>query len=399
MKILVNMIGATKLCLAFVFLKIFKRNLYQQSIWLVCEKPNEARDNGYHLFKYIRQNYPNTNFYYVIEKGSSDKKKISEYGNILDFNSFKHCVYYLASERCISSQSMPFPYSNKLNNHLHFLRNKKMKTVWLQHGITKDKLKHEDMDYKIKKYDLLACAAEKELNFIKKEYGYPDKVAVNIGFCRYDNLYKLKNTTKKIILIMPTFRSWLSTTNPSRETTLNEQKKFEKSEFYSKYIELLNNKELNFLLTKHGYKIIFYPHYALQNFINTFQESISNENIIIADRKNFDVQDLLIKSSILITDYSSVFFDFAYMKKPIIYYQFDEVKYRDSHYKEGYFNYKNDGFGLVTDNLGYLINELTIIISNEAVMNREYSNRVDNFFTFTDDNNCLRTYNTIKSID
>lgn len=52
-----------------------------------------------------------------------------------------------------------------------------------------------------------------------------------------------------------------------------------------------------------------------------------SKEIEIAKFKDYDVQQLLIELRILITDFSSVFFDFAYMKKPVIYYQFDRDKY------------------------------------------------------------------------
>ena len=69
---------------------------------------------------------------------------------------------------------------------------------------------------------------------------------------------------------------------------------------------------------------------------------IFSDRIIIADMK-YDVQQLLKESLLLITDYSSVFFDMMYMNKPVNFYQFDEKQYRKSHYKEGYLNYQNVG--------------------------------------------------------
>ena len=44
-------------------------------------------------------------------------------------------------------------------------------------------------------------------------------------------------------------------------------------------------------------------------------------------------------------DYSSIAFDFAYMKKPLIYYQFDQDKYYTNHFAKGYFDCERDGFG------------------------------------------------------
>ena len=42
-----------------------------------------------------------------------------------------------------------------------------------------------------------------------------------------------------------------------------------------------------------------------------------------------DVNELYIISDMLITDYSSVFFDYANLKRPIIFYMYDLEHYRD----------------------------------------------------------------------
>ena len=62
----------------------------------------------------------------------------------------------------------------------------------------------------------------------------------------------------------------------------------------------------------------------MQRFLDEF--TTCSERIIIADWKKYDVQGLLKESALLITDLSSVFMDFAYMRKPMIYYQFDMGK-------------------------------------------------------------------------
>ena len=67
-----------------------------------------------------------------------------------------------------------------------------------------------------------------------------------------------------------------------------------------------------------------------------------SHHIKIADEKGYDVQKLLMKAALLVTDYSSVSMDFAYMNKPIIYYQFDSSKYRENQLQEGYFKYNKE---------------------------------------------------------
>ena len=113
---------------------------------------------------------------------------------------------------------------------------------------------------------------------------------------------------------------------------------------------------------------------------------------------DYDVQTLLMESSMLITDYSSVYFDFAYMKKPILYYQFDYDRYRKGQYQEGYYSYERDGFGLVVRDELTLIEEIEKIVKNNFTFEEKYSNRVDDFFEFRDNKNCLRTYDAISKM-
>ena len=95
----------------------------------------------------------------------------------------------------------------------------------------------------------------------------------------------------------------------------------------------------------------------------------------------------------LITDYSSIAFDFAYMKKPIIYYQFDSDEYYKKHYNKGYFNYYNDGFGEIVKTEKELIKSMvnTSINSIES----KYLKNINRFFEIRDENNCERYYSTI----
>ena len=395
-KLLKNTVGAIKFLIAFMLAKTLFNKLYKENIWLICEKKNEARDNGYHLFKYIREKQQITNAYYVIDKKSPDLNKIENLGNIIYYDTLKHYIYFLVAEKCISSQTIPYPCSKKLSDFFIILRNSKQKTVWLQHGITKDLLDHKNMDYSIFKYSLLSCAAKRECDFIKEVYGYPENVAKVIGFCRYDKLFKVKEF-ERIILVMPTHRLWLACEDKNEYANEKQSNNFIKSEFFNEYIKFLNSKQLKFLLEKYNYSLIFYPHYALQMYTRLFNKYCTNDRVIIADRKNYDVQDLLIRSKVLITDYSSVFFDFAYMKKPEIFFQFDEEKYRNSHYKEGYFNYERDGFGRVVYNTDELIKELEYTLNNGEI-EKLYNDRIDNFFSIRDDKNCERTYKAIFNI-
>ena len=75
----------------------------------------------------------------------------------------------------------------------------------------------------------------------------------------------------------------------------------------------INNQNLIDYLDKNDLELVFYPHFEIQRFLKDFH-SVS-PRVIIASFNDYDVQELLMNSKMLITDFSSVFFDFAYMGK------------------------------------------------------------------------------------
>ena len=153
------------------------------------------------------------------------------------------------------------------------------------------------------------------------------------------------------------------------------------------FYNILNNETLVQLLEKTGYELIFKPHPEIIKYINQFQ---THSNIKISVNDSF--QELFNTSSLLITDYSSVIFDFSYLKKPSIYYQPND----DYHYKQGYFNYTTMGFGDVIKDENELIQKIKYYIENECLMEEKYQKRVTSFFKYNDKNNTKRVYDWIK---
>ena len=57
-----------------------------RTIYLISERGTDARDNGYHMFRYIRQNHPEDEAYYVITKDSADYPKVAELGKVVSID-------------------------------------------------------------------------------------------------------------------------------------------------------------------------------------------------------------------------------------------------------------------------------------------------------------------------
>ena len=171
---------------------------------------------------------------------------------------------------------------------------------------------------------------------------------------------------------------------------------FEKTLYCSSFRSLIRSGRLSDMLEKYGYTLIFYPHVEMQKYVGCF--TAGSERIIIATKETHDVQKLLTDCAALITDYSSVFFDVAYLGKPTLYYQFDEDDFRRYHYKEGYFSYRDNGFGPVCITEDALLSELETLFESGMTVPSEYAKRIDGFFPLHDAKNCERTYDAIINL-
>ena len=161
------------------------------------------------------------------------------------------------------------------------------------------------------------------------------------------------------------------------------------SEYFQKINSLINNEHLTEIAKKYNYKIIFKPHPRVYEYIHLF-----NTNNYIEIDENTTYQKLFKNSDLMITDYSSVAFDFAYMEKPVIYYQYG----KDYNFEEGYFKYKTMGFGEVIPSEDELVETIEDYLENNCQMKEEYKNRVNNFYKYNDKNNCERVYNAILNL-
>jgi hypothetical protein len=365
------------------YCKIFR--IKNDDVWLLSERGDEARDNAYCFYKYMLKEHPNVNFKYVIAKDSVDLKKIQNPERVVFYRSKEHFILFITAGYLISTHIMgcspEFRIFLKLDKwNLVKIRGKR---VHLDHGIVKDK--SEGLHYGNIKLDLMISGAKPEYDFMKDTFGYPNGIIQYTGKPRYDYLI---STHKKQILVMPTWRMNLFYCPNISE--------FKKTEYFKNWNAVLNSKKLHDYLNECGYKLYFYPHYEIQPYIKAFE--IENKNIVIADFDHYDVQQLLYDSQLLITDYSSVFFDFAYMGKPVIYFQFDYEEYRLNHFKEGYFSYEQDGFGPVIKNEKNVINQIIGYIKNDFLVEKKYTDNRNRFFTLEPGKNCERVYDAIINI-
>lgn len=143
------------------------------------------------------------------------------------------------------------------------------------------------------------------------EQGYPRNDYL-INYHKSD-IKKIKDylcipENKKVILYAPTFRDNQHTSGLGYTYKLNVDFDELKTKIEDEYI------------------ILFRTHYFVANKFD-----FNKYKDFIYDVSNYDdINDLYIISDLLITDYSSVFFDFANLKKPMIFYMYDLYEYKNN---------------------------------------------------------------------
>ena len=356
----------------------FMRN---KRIWLFMDLPSIADDNGREIFTYAKDKDPDIKKYFVLKRDSKDLEDMKKIGDVLYYKSIKHRFIGLYAEKIITSHpdnNIIYPF---WGNYPFFAGLLKSSTIFLQHGITKDNVSSWLNEYDKHLIMFLTASKLEYKSIFKYHYNYKKEIVKLLGFPRFDKLKKQEDSRQ--ILIMPSWRRYLKF--KSNEVVLN-------SEFFKRFNSLINNEKLIESAKKYNYEIVFKPHPNVYDFIDLFDR---NEFVKI-DYGYAKYQKVFNHGSLLITDYSSVAFDFAYLKKPVLYYHYS----KDYHFnlQESYFNYDTMGFGEVCRSEDELVDIIIEYMKNNCELKEEYEKRIKAYFLFNDQYNAMRVYDAIKRL-
>ncbi|EAK6592517.1 glycosyltransferase [Campylobacter lari] len=367
--------------------KEFQKRLPKSNIWLLMDRDYEANDNAEHLYRYIMQNHPEQKIVFALKRDSADWSRLKKEGfNLIEFGSCKF-------ERIIKKVSKVI--SSHCDAYLMRYITPRQQFIFLQHGVTQNDVSKWLNNNKI---NLFFVATQMEFDSIVKNYTrykFGQKEVILTGFARHDALLRNKQSDIKQIIIMPTWRvSAINNVFNSNERNMKE--KFKQSEYFQKWNSLLNNNNLKKLCEQYSYTVVFKPHPNIMPYLKDFNLPFY---IKIANRDE-SLQMLFCNSSLMITDYSSVAFEMAYLKKPVIYYQFDKDVFFISHtLQKGYFDYQKDGFGPVVQDEDSLLIKLESLFRNNCKVFNNYKSNIESTFTFKDGKCCQRIYATLIQLN
>ncbi|MFD1031880.1 CDP-glycerol glycerophosphotransferase family protein [Metaplanococcus flavidus] len=351
-------------------------NVKDPNVWLVGERSNTAQDNGIVLFQWLLEN-TNVEAYYVIEEDSLDYEPIQEMKNVLVFGSPEHfdVAFRAGVLLCTHDIENILPYKPARGSFGY----ENTKRIFLQHGV----LGRKNVEYHKRNYELpfhqfvVSSEPEKE-TVVMEEMGYSDAEVIVTGLARFDRL--VQKEPPRDILLMPTWRDWINT-----------DEQFLASEYYLAYTNLIQNKKLLGLLDQYEINLYFYPHYRAQNYFQHSQRDM-HERIKFIQLGSVTVQQLLIRHALLVTDYSSVSFDFTLLEKPVVYYHFDV----DRFFRRGILRPIDETF---IGGIAGHEEELVSIIEDRIVQDfANFDVDITGIIKYQDQNNCRRIYEHVAGL-
>ena len=379
---------------AFGLMRLYDFGLYKprKPVWIFSDKLYKGGDNGEYLFRYAYENIDYATSYYIIREDTEDFKRLSKkYGkHILPFNSLRQKLMVLYADIIFATHKGVFRFCGFGKTLQEFFRGElSAKVVCIQHGLTIQDMP-ENQNRVIDNTVAYFCASPMEIeNLSQPIYGYSSDQLHLTGLPRYDGLH---SDDQKQILLAPTWRRELVITGNKAGDSKEYNPRFKKSKFYEVYNSLINDETLLQCAEETGYKLAFMLHPTIGVQKDDFKP---DRRVEVVNGAEALYEPYLTGSSLMVTDYSGVQFDFAYMKKPVVYYHPEELP---PTYENSHFSYEKDGFGPIVSNREELVAALCKYMRSGCQIEPQYENRIEKFFPYTDDKNCERICDVIKEL-
>ncbi len=375
---------------AFIYRKLAQKLFEEKEIWLYCDREN-IFDNAYYQFINDFGKNDGVERYYIID----NLKDKSRYFNskqkkyLVDFKSLKHKLLFLNCKKILTSfnslsifspfNGLPLKWYSDITDY---------EIIYLQHGILHANL---PLLYTKEKanVDKVVVSSEFEHENFKRIYNFKENDLILCGMPRFDSIDTEKKAQNRI-LFSPSWRMNLIGDYVDNKRELYEEK-FLKSEFYVQINEFLNSERLAEILEKNDLYLDFKNHPIFRDYDKYFEVKNSRINVTQDSR---EMQDYLA----MITDYSSIVFDFAYLNRPIFYFvpDYEMFKAGITHSYSKLDLPLEEGFGALTQTADELVEELERAIENGFESQEPYKSRTESFFLYKDKGCRERLYKALK---
>ena len=321
--------------LKVVFLSVFTNR--DNSVWLIGENRGEAvGDNGVWFYRYCREKAKDVSVYFVINKNSAFRRVFLKDKNCLVYGSLRHALIFHTARVVLFTHTIRDVSTVEM---FSVFGRRKFK-VYLHHGVLGYKKLNKKYLKNLRYVDLFTIGMPHEFEIAKNEMGVdPDKLQVT-GYARFDNLFSKPEESigSRVVSVMLTHRNYLSG-------------KLKGSSYLQSVNLFLDSARLHGVLEKYDVVLYFILHKEVDRERIFF--SSGSGRVRVFKNEEVVVSEVIKISDFLITDYSSVAWDFFYLKKPVIFFNLDS----DSYLQDSgcYVNIVESQLGGVVNNVDDLI--------------------------------------------
>jgi hypothetical protein len=330
---------------------------------VLMDRVSMARDNAEALYRHIAKHHPSIRIAFVLSRHCADWDRLNLDGfNLIEYQSLEHNRALMFS-RVFASSSLDEHVLNPPGLSRHRLEN--FKFVFLQHGVTQQNLS----DWlNTKPISLILTSTREEHKSISdyaSPYAFLPSQVIRTGMPRWDSLRNLSGIVKNrdFLTIAPTWRKSLVNRSGPASASLAH---FRESSYFIHWQEAIAGITQSNKVSEYGLKIVVLAH---PSFGQSSEPLFDNPLVsYVETSQSIDYGEILSRSHVLITDYSSIAFDAAALRAKILYFQFDKkTVFSNGHiFKKGYFDYELDGFGPVSENSLQLLEQLEETLGTQA---------------------------------
>lgn len=365
----------------------------KKPLWLYYDAPNAENGNAYHQFLHDLQKNDGVTRRYVAHDYDNETASAAFYAEgegLIRFDSAEHRYLHINADLIVASCVehagwCPFSWKSmeELADMVHY------KLIYLPQNVL---LAHQPLTLSEDRTlaDNIVISTSYEANLLQAEYGYNSKQIITSGMARLDRI-ELGKEAKSKVLYAPSWRAHLV---EKADIGRYEAKhgSLAVSQFWNGTKSFLSDPRLLRLLKRKNFVLDIKLDPQFRVYRDAFAQ-FENEQIRIVDK--------VIETDyrMLITDYSSRSFDFAYMKRPVIYFIPDEKEFTAGlhEFRKLDMPIEEKGFGPVTKSTDGLIDELELSLERQCVLVAPYSSRADQFFFHYDTSNRERLYQVLIS--
>jgi len=355
-------------------------------VWLIGERRgNSAQDTGWQFYRYLREKRPDIDAYFVTKR--ENLSVLPPDDHIVPYASFASLRLLLVAEAVVYSDGCRdiTPYWNRVRDDV----GRHAVGCFLQHGVIglnsmRGYYTRPAMDSRSELVDVFVVSSNREAELVHRKLMHPRQTIAVTGLSRFDRL-SIDVTPERQVLIIPTWRSWLRSSNPTEVVS---------SAYFRRYSHLLQSPELAAMAAEFQVQFVFCPHFVAAKHFHQLREQPGAVRLIDPSTEN--VQDLIQTSMAAVTDYSSVAFDFAYLRRPVCFYMFDRDRWTVATGNLG-LDLERDLFGDISFTQEQLLASLRNVLQRGGTLTPEQADRADSFFAFRDQHHSARICAAISS--